>query len=93
MITRQQVAKIIGRNVVLARQAYGTKERPCEQKDLAEIAGCHPNTVVRIEAGESCPYSMTICKLAAALHCKVEDLMPTLDELKPGRRAKLEVVR
>jgi len=87
MITREKFAEYVGRNVVAAR-----KHMNVEPDKLADIADLHPNTVKRIEAGLSCPHSMTLGKIAAALFCEPGDLLPALEELKPGKRARLKAV-
>lgn len=55
--------------------AHLRMERGLTQKELAELVGCYPKDISRWETGERNPGSKSLIKLAAALNCKITDLI------------------
>jgi len=45
------------------------------REELAELAGCHPNSLGAIERGESCPSVETLQNIALALGMKTSTLL------------------
>lgn len=51
------------------------KRKNMTQADLAELLGVTPAAISRYESGERIPDIVTAAKIAAALGCKVDDLI------------------
>lgn len=56
------------------------------QQQLAEAAGVAPATIVRIEQGQVTPNFGTLRKLAQALGCSLDDLVPDTAAFAAARR-------
>ena len=50
-------------------------ERGLTQGQLAEMVGCYPKDISRWETGERNPGTKYLLKLAAALECRLEELL------------------
>lgn len=51
-------------------------EKELSQEELAELVGCHPNAIGRLERGEATPSFRMIISIANALKISPKDLMP-----------------
>ena len=71
-MTEQEWRKEFGlRLQQLSRGKYDYKKNK-----LAELAGLSPKTVGRYMRGERVPDAMTLRKIARALNCSIDDLLP-----------------
>jgi transcriptional regulator with XRE-family HTH domain len=66
-------------------------ERFLSQGDLARLAGMHPVTLTRLEAGARAPSARSVRALAATLGVEPSDLA-TPDEVAELRRALMNAV-
>lgn len=83
---KPRTAQPVGREAAIfgARLQALRKKRALSTQALAEVADMSPTYVSNLETGTKVPSLTTLVRLAAALGCKVVDLVRPLDEHDPA---------
>jgi len=85
-VAKPRTAQPVGPEAAIfgARLQALRKKRGLSTQALADVADMSPSFVSNMETGTKVPSLTTLVRLAAALRCKVGDLVRTLDEHDPA---------